>query len=116
MHGDLVARDFGKTSYDITQQGLSNAERWQALSAQVLSPVTSSYLGMFVTPAQQTEYAFRNEENKWQRDWLASQVDAMPSPMEQAIMMDVQEQIRDIENFFMDMYGSGGGMGGGMMG
>src|SRR6266481_5700889 len=50
---DLVARDLGITSLNLTEKGLSSAESWIATSERMLSPAMATYTNMFVTPGEQ---------------------------------------------------------------
>lgn len=81
----LTARDLGRTSYDITQQALGSAQSWLAATKSYATPELFSPTAMFISPQQRIEYAFKNQENKFNVDWLRNQIDAMPSAMDRAI-------------------------------
>jgi hypothetical protein len=123
MHGKLVARDFGMTSYQMTQQGLDSANRWMAVNAQTASPFMMDATSMFLSPQQRIAYQFQNTENQFQRDLLANQVKAMPDPFRaalgQAAGAEVGGMQKDVKQFFESYYGGkmggGGGGGGGML-
>jgi len=53
MAGDLVARDLGLTSYNITQQALKSSESWLATASQYLTAPRMDVSRSFVTPMQQ---------------------------------------------------------------
>lgn len=101
---NLVARDLGLTSLQLTGKGLSAAESWMKMSDQIYSPGMLNLSSMFITPMQM--YATTNEQNtqEAQRRWLVNQIDAMPNP-----------RLAAVGNAF-ESTGSqlmGGGMGGG---
>lgn len=70
---NLSARDLGLTSLNVMNQGLSSAENWLARSTAPQFDVTS----MFVNPAFTAGIA----EQRWNVDWLKSQVAAAPDPV-----------------------------------
>ena len=76
-HGNLVARDFGRTSYDITQQGINSAERWMQMTAGVVQPSMMNATSMFMTPGMAIDVA----ESKFQRDLYAAGIAAAPDPV-----------------------------------
>ena len=81
MGRNLVARDLGLTSLDMTQKGISAAENWLKLSDQMFSPGMLNVSSMFITPQQ--AYSAANEQNvqQFQRGWMSEQVKAMPDPV-----------------------------------
>ena len=123
MHGARTARDLGLSSLQLTQTAMDSASRWMALNAQMAQPFMLNPSSMFISPQQRIEYTFRNNENQWNRDWLANQVKAMPSPFRQAlgdaVGKESQAFIQSVVSTASSMGagGMGGGMGmGGMMG
>jgi hypothetical protein len=94
---DLVARDLGLTSLDLTAKGLSSAESWFASTERMLAPAVSELSKMFITPMQ--EYSTTNEQNmqQFQRQWMVNQIGAMPDP-----------EIRGWQDTFMQLSGRGG--------
>lgn len=76
MQGALTARDLGTTSLNLMQQGQNAFERW---NASLNLPKTFDVSSMMFTPQQKTEYAFRNREDTFQRDYLKSQISAQYS-------------------------------------
>lgn len=83
---NLTMRDLSMSSLAATQAGLSAADRWTRTSAAVGVANPMSPSSMFITPAQQIAVDESNAANEWQRNWLSSQVKAMPSPLESAGM------------------------------
>lgn len=80
MHSDLVARDLGLTSLDLTQKGLSSAEAWFQTMDKLYAPSMISVKDMFVTPGQQAAFDVSERNQQWARDWLQNQISAMPDP------------------------------------
>ena len=76
MHGNLTARDFGLTSLDLTQRGMSAAETWISDMARLYQPGMFNVASMFISPAQQ----YAADENEWGVQWLKNQIKAMPDP------------------------------------
>lgn len=117
---NLVARDLGLTSLDLTQRGLSSMENWMRTSASIYEPNMMNVASMFVSPMQQ--YQTQNEQNiqQFQRNWMANQVAAMPDP----VMRGIHDTIMSLadaylggsysEGFKPGDYGkTSGGVGGG---
>jgi hypothetical protein len=80
MHGDLVARDLGLTSLDLTQKGLSSAESWMQTMDKLYAPSMISLKDMFISPTQQASFDVSERNMAWSRDWLQNQINAMPDP------------------------------------
>lgn len=83
---DLVARDLGITSLNLTEKGLSSAESWIASTERMLSPAMATYTNMFVTPGQQAAFDANERDKQFEHDWLGSQIEAMPDPGTAGIM------------------------------
>lgn len=75
MHRNMEARDLGLTSLQMTQQGLSSAERWLATVRNTQAPMMD-VTSMFISPMQK----FAANEAKWQRDLYAETMKAAPNP------------------------------------
>jgi hypothetical protein len=101
FHRNLTARDLGLTSLQLTQQGLSSAERWIAAARQYQVAPMSDVTAMFVSPAQQ----FASAEGKFQRDLYAAQIEAAPNPAARGAWQDEMEMI----GMILSIYGGGGG-------
>lgn len=76
MHRNMSARDLGLTSLELTQRGISSAERWISSARQSQTAPLYDVTSMFVSPAQQ----FAAKEGKYQRDLYAAQMEAAPDP------------------------------------
>jgi len=84
-HGNLVARDFGLTSLQLTQQGLSAAESWITMMDQMFAPGQFNVSSMFISPQFQTETDVSERDKAWNVQWMKNQVSAMPDPMMEAV-------------------------------
>lgn len=82
-YGEL--RDLGLTSLEMTDRGLSSAQRW--LSSQ---PAPMSFQSMFVSPAQRIATEQWNEVNRYNTQFLRNQISMLPSneDMAYAQMLD----------------------------
>jgi hypothetical protein len=108
-HRNLVARDFGKTSYDITQQGMDSAQRWMAQTAQMAQPSMMDVTSMFISPQQRIAYQFQNRENQFNRDWMANQIKAAPDPFMAALGDAFIQDEQFIQDVVKEVAGSAGG-------
>jgi hypothetical protein len=99
-------RNFGLTSLQLQQQGQAG---FGALAS--MAPKTPLYdaTSMFFTPQQRLEFAFKQNENNFNREWLQNQVDAAPDPFASAF---TQALIHD-ENEILKTVSSVAGMAGG---
>ncbi len=85
LGGNLTARDLGLTSLNLTQTGISSEESWAKLMSSLYMPGQFNISSMFITPQQEFNAQFQNQESKWNTQWLKNQVSAMPDPQWQAI-------------------------------
>lgn len=81
MHGALTARDLGLSSLDLTLKGQSAAESWMGASERLYAPAMATYTNMFITPMQQAAFDVEERNTQFQRQWLKSQISAMPDPV-----------------------------------
>lgn len=115
LHRNLVARDLGLTSLDITNRAVDSATRWMSATASLAVPSLMSAQSMFLSPQQRIAYAFQNTENQFQRDWMNAQIEALPDPAMAALgdaFIQDEEEIKKAIKTIASMYG-GGGLGGG---
>lgn len=105
----LEARDLGLTSLGIINQSLNTAERWMAQAASRTPQF--NFTSMFITPQQRIATRVGEYANKWQRDFVKAQIDALPEPWEQALI-NLADNIEEIGQSVLSAY-AGGGMGGG---
>lgn len=115
MARNLEARDLGLTSLQLTQQGLSSADRWMNSAAQRSTPGMFDVSGMFLSPMQQIGLSVGERDSNFQRDWVKNQLDA-----EYSLGTTVGRAIIKTDDQIMSMASSvlgsmaGGGGGGGM--
>ncbi len=67
-----TAQDFGTTSYAIQREGVTAASRWLEQSRNGIFDFSKMFFG----PQDAKDQA----ESKWNREWLANQVEAAPDP------------------------------------
>jgi len=77
---NIVARDLGLTSLDLTNQGLSSAENWMKTVSSIYEPSMMSVGSMFITPAQQASFDVEERNAQFQQQWMQNQINAMPAP------------------------------------
>jgi hypothetical protein len=75
LSGNLVARDLGLTSLDLTGKGDSAAQSWISSMAQVNSPGMFNMSSMFVSPQQQFQDTMENQTAQFQRDYASNMND-----------------------------------------
>jgi hypothetical protein len=85
MHRNLVARDFGMTSLQMTQQGMDSAQRWMAQTASMFTPGMMNVTSMFLTPAQTIQHSVNERNARFNVDWTKNQIKSMPDPWKQAL-------------------------------
>lgn len=80
---NFTPESVGLTSLQLQQQGLGNLESM----AQVFrAPEAFNYSSLFVTPAMRAENQWRNEQSRFQTDWMRNQLKSMPTQLEQEFM------------------------------
>jgi len=93
LAGNLTARDLGLTSLNLTQTGTSSLESWTSMVDKMFSPGMFNISSMFVTPQQEFESSFQNQQQQWQTQWLKNQVAAMPDPVLGGINSEIMSVI-----------------------
>jgi hypothetical protein len=116
---NLVARDLGLTSLDLTQRGLSSMESWMKTQASLYEPAMINVGSMFISPAQQA--GFDNEQNlqQFQQQWMTNQISAMPAMWAQDLKEAVEATLAAYGGASYSHAGavpSSGGFGGGAAG
>lgn len=108
---NLVARDLGLTSLDLTGKGISSAETWFQNMNNLFRPSMIDISSMFVTPQQMFADTFQNQEAAWNVKWLQNQIAAQPDP----ILYDAGQLFGGIADTAASVAVGmlGGGMGGG---
>lgn len=111
MHGNLVARDLGRTSDDYVRYAMSEIPKWMQSTKNLAVPQQYMVGQNFLN--SQNVAALRRQEGdqEWNRNWLKSQVDAAPAPWERALTAAL-DSIADTGLSILSSY-AGGAMGGG---
>lgn len=85
---NLITKDILQNSLDLQKFGLAATPAYLSGAASIL-PQPYNVASNFVTTPEAIDAAFRNNANVWQREWLKSQLDALPDPGRAAIARDV---------------------------
>ena len=110
MGRNLVARDLGLTSLDLTTKGISSAEDWMKTMASIEQPGMFNVSSMFLTPQQTMAQDTEERNAKFQHDWSKNLMDWQLSPMQ-----GLGEAVRGVGELVDTGVGAAaGGMGGGM--
>lgn len=120
MGGAWVARDIGRTSYDISNQALASTDRWLNTTRNYLTPQPFNVASMFVSPQQRLAQVTEERDKQFEHDWLQNQIKAMPDPVAHGIWQAVDSYIHSYggannygQTQYPQMAGGGGGGGGG---
>lgn len=112
LSGKLTARDLGLTSLELTGKGLSSAESWIGQMDTISRPSRFNLASMFVTPQQQFQDTFQNQEAAFQRDY-ASNMNDFNYSFRQAAAKDFNSTANTVlslaESYMGGMAGGGGG-------
>lgn len=76
---NLTLRDLGLTSFQATQQGLSNAAMWLQTARQTMVAPQFDVTSMFISPQMQVENTWRNRQAEFNRNFMQNQLDAQYS-------------------------------------
>lgn len=110
MHGNLVARDLGRTSDDYVRYAMGAIPQWMQ-STKALAVPQQYMVGQNFLNSQNVAGLRRGEADQmWNRDWLAAQIKAAPAPWEKALSATL-DSIADTALSVGASYA--GGMGGG---
>jgi hypothetical protein len=85
LAGNLTARDLGLTSLDLTGKGLSSLESWTGMIDKMFAPGEFNIASMFISPEQEFEDTFKNQEMSWGAQWMQNQVNAQGDPAMQGL-------------------------------
>lgn len=80
----LTARDLGRTSLDVINNALGAADRWIASNASRAPGF--NFTSMFLSPTERIGVGQWNEQQRFMQQSAVNQIDAMPSPLQQAMM------------------------------
>lgn len=112
--GNLTARDLGLTSLQLMNQSIANSNVYLSGVRQNLMAPNFDVASMFISPSQQISVQQWNETNRFNRDYLASQLRASQSAAT-AFGNSMQQMGTGLTGASMGALGGmmGGGMGGG---
>lgn len=103
---NLTARDIGLTSLNLIDKGLSSAESWLQRAQAPQMDVSA----MFFSPQQRLAAAELQQARKFDRDVMAAQVKAMPSPGEIAISRELDRMMNSFAAVGLGALGNMGGV------
>ena len=111
--GNLTARDLGLTSLQLMNQSIANSNVYLSGVRQNLMAPNFDVASMFISPSQQISVQQWNETNRFNRDYLASQLRASQSAAT-AFGNSMQQMGTGLTGASMGALGGmmGGGMGG----
>lgn len=110
-HSNLLARDLGLTSLNLTDRGISSAENWINTMDRIFAPGMLDVSSMFITPMQQFGATMSNRETEWGVQWLKNQVSAMPDPFGMALGQFIGGIGDTAASYFTGGAAAGGGQG-----
>lgn len=111
---NLGLRDLGLTSLQRTDAMLGAAQQWTALATSRMPQF--DFASTFVSPQMYLQQANINQQNQFNRDWMANQINAAYSKGS-AFARDIRETDQMMSQLIMSVGGSAlGGAMGGMMG
>jgi hypothetical protein len=116
-HGDLVARDLGITSLDLTNSALTSTESWMRTAGSLYEPQMMNLTSMFVNPQQQASFDQGQNMQQFQRSWMENQIGAMPDPVAKGVWDMTLGGVKDLivgKSGTTNWGGMAGGGGGGM--
>jgi len=113
---NLVARDLGLTSLDLTQRGLASAESWMKTAASIYEPGMFNVASMFITPGQQAQFDVEERDKQFQAQWMRNQIAAMPAPWAEDLKQFVYRAMSAYSGTSVQAnpYSTPGSFGGGM--
>lgn len=115
MAGNLVARDLGLTSLNLTQQGQSSAENWMSSMSKMMQPGMFNTSAMFLTPEQQFSADVSERDKQFQHDYVSNMNDWQHSLgfLWGQDMRNTGNTISSLLSSYLGGMGGGGGGGGG---
>jgi len=111
MGRNLVARDLGLTSLDLTQKGIDSAQSWMKTVASIEQPGMFNVSSMFLTPEQTMQQDTGERNAKFQHDWNSNMIDWQTSPGYLA-GQDIQSTVDSVVSMAGSAAGASGGGGG----
>lgn len=110
MHGNLLARDLGRTSDDYMRYAMEAIPRWMQSTKALAVPQQYMVGQNFLNSANVAGLRRGELDQEWNRNWLDAQVEAAPAPWEKALSATL-DSIADTALSVGASYA--GGMGGG---
>lgn len=107
---NLVARDLGLTSLQLTGEGQNRLMGLGGFAGQMFPRF--DFTTAFITPQQKLAFDFQQNLAQWQRDLLAAQVKAAPDPATAELGEAMDNFFETWKNIGVGMLGGGGGFGG----
>lgn len=89
MAGNLAARDLGLTSQQISQSAMPMANQFTQNEYAMRATPEFNPSSMFINPMQAAQFNASQQNQQWNRDWLANRVAAQPEPWQQTLMSDI---------------------------
>lgn len=112
---NLVARDLGLTSLDLTSKGIGAASAWLTTMAKINEPGQLNLSSMFITPGQQQAADVEERDSKFQHDYVSNMNDWQHSFgfLAGQDLRDTANTIGQLLSSYMGGAAGGGGGGGG---
>jgi len=115
-HGNLVARDLGLTSLDLTQKGLNAAESWITMTDQMFAPGQFNVANMFLSPQFSAQSDMSENQFLWKTKEVAAEAAAAPDPITEGLTSFGMESMKGLMSagvFDPTAKAAGAGAGGG---
>lgn len=117
MGTNLVARDLGLTSLGLQQSAVPMAQNFIGQEFGMRNVPQYDPTTQFINPLNAAQFYDRQNQEQFNRNWLAERIAAQPEPWQQSIMNSTQQGGAIFDKIFQQAASSylGGGMSG-MMG
>lgn len=89
MGRNLQARDLGLTSLDLSQRAVPLAQQYEQGEFVLRRTPEFNPASMFIDPMAAADFNARQNQQQWQRDWLANRIAAQPEAWQQSLMSSV---------------------------
>ncbi len=107
-----LGRNYGLSTLDLVSKGITSAQSWISQMASIYEPAMMNVSSMFVTPTQQATFDTNERDTKWQYDYLAAQMQAMPDATLTGIVRNIGATIKGAMGGMGSMGGGSGSSGG----
>lgn len=112
LQGNATARDLGLTSLDLQKFGLNQLPGFLGAQQALRGAPRIGPESMFVSPQTQIGLDDKYNDQLFNRNWLFSQIEAMPDPTSVAYAQGISSDIGGLTSAAGGMAGMGGGGGG----